>query len=667
MNWMIIAIGVILAGAFFSLLLRKSFKILRFLAPASLIIGCLFGIVPAISSLISSMHFELYLPCQIPFGSLSLGIDSLSAVFIIPILVISALASVYGSGYLRKYEGNKNIGLHWFFFNLLVASMIMVVLARNAVLFLLAWETMALTSFFLVIFENEKQEVRHAGFIYLVATHIGTACLLVLFVLFGKIAGSLDFDKFNLVGISHIVTAIAFILAVIGFGTKAGFMPMHVWLPEAHPAAPSHVSAIMSGVMIKTGIYGLIRMLTYMGTPPEWWGWLMVFIGAVSGIFGVLFALAQHDIKKLLAYSSVENIGIIALGIGVGLLGISYENPIMIIAGFTGCFFHVINHAIFKSLLFFSAGSVLHATETREIDLMGGLLKKMPATALVFIIGAVAICGLPPLNGFVSEFLIYIGAFTGISVINGITTAGNLISMVAIVSLALIGGLAIACFTKVFGIAFLGEKRSKHVEHAHETGKLMLIPMIVLAVLCFVMGIGCPFIFDVLVSATQNILPSFLHNPDIILSQIVPTNRILLSVTVNATVLLGVALIIAFFKLKLLGKRKIFRTVTWDCGYAKPTAKMQYTSSSFVSPVIELFHPFLGTSRKLKQPQGFFPREASFSTDTPDFYREKIYQPIFSAIESILARFRFLQHGRLNLYILCIVVALLLMFVWKLR
>jgi len=288
---------------------------------------------------------------------------------------------------------------------------LLVVVARNGVLFLMSWELMSLASFFLVTLEDEKESVRRAGWIYLIAMHLGTAFLLAMFLLLGQNAASLDFERLSTAAAP---SGVFFLLAVIGFGTKAGFIPMHVWLPEAHPAAPSHVSAVMSGVMIKTGIYGLLRILTLLGPPAAWWGWTLVAIGIVSGILGVLYALAQHDLKRLLAYHSVENIGIIALGLGIGVLGISYSNPMMAALGFTGGLLHVVNHALFKSLLFLGAGSVLHATGTGELDRLGGLLKRMPVTGTTFLIGAVAISGLPPLNGFVSEFLIYLGVIAGL-------------------------------------------------------------------------------------------------------------------------------------------------------------------------------------------------------------------------------------------------------------
>jgi formate hydrogenlyase subunit 3/multisubunit Na+/H+ antiporter MnhD subunit len=282
------------------------------------------------------------------------------------------------------------------FFNLLLASMLLVVTARNGVLFLVSWEIMSLSSFFLVMFEDEKPGVREAGWTYLVTTHLGTALLLAMFVLLGRNSGSLDFDALSA---PEAIAGVVFLLGLIGFGTKAGLMPLHVWLPEAHPVAPSYVSAVMSGVMIKMGIYGLLRTLTWLGEPPAWWGWTLLVLGVVSGVLGVLYALAQHDLKRLLAYHSVENIGIIAMALGVGLLGVHYRIPAMAALGFTGGLLHVVNHALFKSLLFLGAGSVLHATGVGDLDRLGGLLKRMPITGTTFLIGAAAICGLPPLNG----------------------------------------------------------------------------------------------------------------------------------------------------------------------------------------------------------------------------------------------------------------------------
>src|SRR5260370_23854303 len=372
---------------------------------------------------------------DVPYGSRFLDLDPLSGFFLIPVFVLCALAAIYGADYLEAYRGKKSLAPPWFFFNLLVASMVVVILARNGVLFLMAWEMMALSSFFLVTFESEKESTRQAGWIYLVASHIGTAFLLALFILLGRANGSLDFDRFSVSSGAGLL----FVLALVGFGTKAGFIPLHVWLPEAHPTAPSHVSAVMSAVMIKTGIYGIVRVMMILGAPQAWWGWVLCGIGLSSGVIGVLLALAQHDLKRLLAYHSVENIGIIALGLGVGTLGVRTGLPAVAAVGFAGALLHVLNHTLFKGLLFLAAGNVAHSTHTREIDHLGGLLRRMPRTGVIFLIGASAISGLPPLIGFSIEFLIYLANFKGAVSLDGI----NSVPMLAtITGLPFIGVLA---------------------------------------------------------------------------------------------------------------------------------------------------------------------------------------------------------------------------------
>jgi hydrogenase-4 component B len=386
------ALALLALSGFGALILKNFPRLSGRIAVWGTGIACGLGSIPAVLSLTSGTTFSLAWAWAVPFGAFHIAVDPLSAFFLLPLFILSILAAVYGLEYLEHGHVGQSAGTSWFFFNLLTASMILVVVSRNAVLFLLAWEAMTLASFFLVTFEDDQKAVRRAGMIYLIATHVGTACLLVLFVLLGSDSGTLDFDRFAAGGI--LLPSVVFILAVIGFGTKAGFIPLHVWLPEAHPAAPSHVSALMSGVMIKLGIYGLVRVMTFLGTPLIWWGWLLVAIGITSGIIGVVFALAQHDLKRLLAYHSVENIGIIALGMGLGLLGMSLGLPFLAVLGWAGALLHVLNHALFKGLLFLGAGAVLNATGTRDLDHLGGLLKRMPSTGICFLIGPFAGCRL---------------------------------------------------------------------------------------------------------------------------------------------------------------------------------------------------------------------------------------------------------------------------------
>jgi formate hydrogenlyase subunit 3/multisubunit Na+/H+ antiporter MnhD subunit len=416
----------------------------------------------------------------------------------------------------------------------------------------------------------------------------------------------------------------------------------------------------MSGVMIKTGIYGIVRMVILLGTPPSWWGWTLIAIGVTSGVLGVLYALAQHDIKRLLAYHSVENIGIIALGLGVGLLGVSAGSPAIAALGIAGGLLHVLNHALFKGLLFLGAGAVIHGTGTREIDHLGGLLKRMPWTGVTFLIGAVAISGLPPLNGFVSELLIYIGAFMG-----GQTLAweGAAASIAGIGALALIGGLAAACFTKAFGAIFLGEPRSEHASHAHEAGMAMRAPMVVLAAGCVLIGLLSPLVVGQLGAVVALVTGTAAGEVSGPISQAVLA---MWYVSAAAAALVVVATVLLVTRMRLLSKREVTEAGTWDCGYAEPTARMQYTSSSFAQPLVYLFRGILRTRRLLKAPKGFFPTGASFATETPDAAREGFYGPIFAWVGRALLRLGVLQQGSVHIYILYIVLTLLVLLVWKL-
>jgi formate hydrogenlyase subunit 3/multisubunit Na+/H+ antiporter MnhD subunit len=541
--------------------------------------------------------------------------------------------------------------------------MALVVMARNAVLFLMAWEIMSLSSWLLVTFESEREETRQAGITYLVATQIGTAFLLVMFLVLGGPAspgGGATLDFLAFAQLPGPAAGVVFLLALVGFGTKAGIVPLHTWLPEAHPAAPSHVSALMSGVMIKTGIYGILRVVSFLGAPPAWWGWTLACIGAVSGVVGVLFALAQHDIKRLLAYHSVENIGIICLGLGVGLLGVSYGAPLVAVLGFAGGLLHVVNHALFKGLLFLGAGAVAHAAGTREMDRLGGLLRRMPLTGAAFLVGAAAICGLPPLNGFVSELLVFTGAFKAVS-LQPVPHAAA--AAVVVASLALVGGLAAACFTKAFGIVFLGEPRSPAAADTREPALSLLVPMLLLAAGCAAVGLlgSLAVLFIAPLAAQIAGLPSS-AGPGLL----EPISAGLRAVLVVAGVFAGLVAALTLLRALLLRTRNVTREVTWDCGYVKPDARMQYTSSSFAQPLTEMFRGLLGTRRSGVPITRLFPAESTFSTETPDVFSARVLRPGIRGVGALLSSLRWLQHGRLQLYVLYIAVALVALLVWRL-
>ena len=672
MLFLLLAAGLLIGSALGALLTARSPRASTAIGVGGAVLACVLGLIPAIQVLLGGQELTLRWAWDVPWGEFSLRVDSLSAFFLLPIFGLSALSAVYGSEYMFAHRRHKALGVSWFFYNLLVASMVLVVTARNGVLFLVAWEVMSLASFFLVTFEDEKESVRQAGWTYLVATHLGTAFLLMLFILIGHQSGSLmspqsgslDFDTFRaaLKTAGGSITSVAFLLAVVGFGTKAGFMPFHVWLPEAHPAAPSHVSALMSGVMIKTGIYGILRTLTFLvqGPPPAWWGWLLVGIGLVSGILGVLFALAQHDIKRLLAYSSVENIGIIALGMGVGLLGLSSGTPVLAVLGFAGALLHVVNHAMFKGLLFLGAGAVLHATGSRQMDQFGGLLKRMRFTGTTFLIAAAAIAGLPPLNGFVSEFLIYFGAFTGV---RSAGTQLAVASVTVIAGLALIGGLAAACFTKAFGITFLGQPRTEQATAVHEVGWAMRAPMLLLALGCLAVGLLAP----TAVRVVGRVLPGLTGlSSETVHTGLLAAMGPLSYIVAGSAGLLGLVVILSALRRWLLAGREIGQAGTWDCGYIKPTARIQYTSSSFAQPLTDLFRLFLWTRKRFSPPQGLFPASAELATETPDVFSRVFYGPVFRIVAWLLSLLRWIQRGRVQLYVLYIAVTLLVLLFWKL-
>ena len=589
---LLIALSIIMIGGLLALLVCKNSVLNTILGVGSTVIGCCIGLIPVLQTIYYGETTTIHLVWDIPLESFFIKLDPLSAFFLLPILFLSALAAIYGREYMMAYRDKKWLGLSWFFFNVLITSMVFVCLANNAILFLVSWEVMALSSFFLVAFEYEKEEVRKSSWIYMYFSYLGTAFLLPMFLILGSSGNMLDFNLFNK-NLSPMALNVCFIFALIGFGTKAGVMPFHVWLPVAHPAAPSPVSAIMSGVMIKTGIYGLVRTLTVLGMPPLWWGYLLLAIGIISGVMGVLFALARHDLKRLLAYHSVENIGIIMIGIGVGMIGWSAGMPIVAALGFAGGLLHVINHALFKGLLFLGAGSVFHSTHNLDIDHLGGLIKKMPYTGLFFLIGADAISGLPPLNGFVSEFVIYIASFSGAMAMNA---NSSLAMIAAIAGLALIGGLAAACFTKAFGIAFLGEPRSQEAQNAHEASPWMTVPMMILAATCIGIGLlGAAIIL--FISPVIGVVLGNSHTGEIQIA-----SNYLLYVTAGSIVFILLLLTIVGLRSFLLSRNTVVKSGTWDCGYAAPTVRMQYTASSFAQPIIDLFGFFLRTKKILLFP-----------------------------------------------------------------
>lgn len=603
---------------------------------------------------IGTVH-TLRIAWSAPINELSVGVDPLSAFFLLCIFVVGGLSLVYAAGYFSgDASGTTASAVAWL--QGLIAAMAAVVLARDVVVFLVAWEIMFLASYVLVTFDDRDAAVRRAGFTYLVASHISVVLLFVLFGLLVRHAGHLDFAAFAAAPPAGRAATLCFGIALAGFGIKAGLWPLHGWLPEAHPAAPSPVSAVMSGVMIKMGIYGILRTLTFLGPPPAWWGITLLIVGAFSALAGVLLALAQHDLKRLLAYHSVENIGIIALGIGIGVLGTATHAPGIAIAGFSGALLHTLNHGLFKGLLFQAAGAVLHATGSRDIESHGGLLRAMPVTGALFLIGAVAISGLPPLNGFVSEWLIYMAALR-----SGVLPRANgaTIAIVVVPLLALVGGLATACFVKVFGVVFLGEPRRAPRAAAHEVGGAMRVAMALGATACLAIGMAPMAALQLVVKPAI-----LLAGPGATPAAVDLSALSALSLT---AALLGAGVgVLALGRWWLLRRREVRHTVTWDCGYALPTSRMQYTATSFAQPVLEPFAALLRVRIERTPVAGEFPRQAREDVQLSD-PGEAAVRWALSAVVAPLTRVRVLQRGPVQLYLLYILLALLVLLVWQVR
>ncbi len=626
------------------------------IATLAVTLGSTIGVIGALLLLVAEQTETFTVSWTLPFGPCEIAIDPLSALFLLPIFVVSLCCAIYANGYWPAASNPATVRKLTFFFGLLTSSLALLVMTRNGVLFLMFWEIMALSAYFVLTTEDDKPEVRKAGTLYLITTHLGTLALFGMFALLQTAASSFRFPDANTLNAAGPLATGIFAAALLGFGLKAGLMPLHIWLPSAHANAPSHISALMSGVLIKMGIYGLVRTLSFFSHIPLWWGITVLLIGIASGVLGVAFAIGQHDLKRLLAYHSIENIGIIAMGIGVALIGRTLGYPVLVLLGLAGALLHVLNHAIFKSLLFLSAGSVIHAIGTRDIDLMGGLSRRIPYTASFFLAGAVAICGLPPLNGFVSELLIYLGLFSGVIGESG--AAGPFLALAA-PSLALIGALAVACFIKVYGIAFLGLPRSRKCETAHEGGWDMRAPMLFLAILCGLIGLFPTTVAKPLEGAV------FAWHPELAVSGKRLTAAAPLGwITLLSFALLGIAAGLAVVFRKRLKDGPVGIAGTWDCGYARPAPRMQYSASSFGEMLVKLFGGVLCPHRELPDVKGVSPGTARFASHVPETVLELVYMPVLRRANDKLSVVRKLQHGQIHLYILYTFVTLVLLLVW---
>src|SRR6266498_4108119 len=605
--------------------------------------GCVAGAIPALAVLSGDTVRDVRLSPAMPFGPWVFGLDALSAVFLLAILSVGAACAFYGLTYLAHERGRRAVGAAHLLLAVLVASLSLAVVARAALPFLIAWEVMAVAAYLLVVLEHERREVRRAGMIYVVATHVGTLLLFALFAIWGGAGGATDLSFQALAAhppFSAIRGGMILAVALIAFGLKTGAVPFHFWLPEAHAAAPAHVSALMSGVVIKMGIYGLLRTIVLFGAPAPWWGWVVLALGAVSGVLGVVWALAQHDIKRLLAFHSVENVGIIMLGVGAGALGLAYGHPLIAVLGFAGAALHTLNHALFKSLLFLGAGSVIHATGARDIDRFGGVARRMPTTAAAFLVGSAAIVGLPPLNGFVSEWVVFQALLRG--GVGGSARGAIQLAGLAAVALALIGALALACFVKVVGVLYLGTPRDLVATTAREPASGMIRPVVGLAIACVAIGLLPIAVVPAALrvgSLVAGVAPGAV-GPEVAAAG--PATAFTLGLTA--------ALLAAWAARGALARRQPrLEVATWACGYAAVTPRMAYTASSFAAPLLGIFQSVAGvrTARA----------GDAFATHPTDPVLERLIVPAWRGVRAAATGLRPIQRGGLQLYLLYVVAA----------
>jgi len=592
---------------------------------------------------------SIILPGSFVTGIIPLRIDALSGWFMLIINLVFVTGGFYGLFYMKAYrEQRNNLTLHSIAFVFQHAAMISICVVQNSFVFLVAWEIMALTSFLLIIFEHEHSVTIRAGINYLIQAHFSILFLMIGFIWVASKTGSYDFQAIAAYSASIPVSAsfMLFIFFFIGFAIKAGFVPFHTWLPYAHPAAPSHVSGIMSGVIIKIGIFGILRMLLVVKTDLLAVGYLVLIISLLSGLYGVMLAIIQHNLKKLLAYHSIENIGIIGIGIGIGCIGEGTGNQVLATLGFAGALLHTLNHSLFKSLLFYAAGNVYQATHTMDIEKLGGLIKKMPQTAILFLIAAIAISGIPPFNGFISEFIIYTGLYNWLS---DTTLVSLLAAIFTTAGLALIGGLAMLCFTKAFGIIFLGTERSKLTQSSTEVSFMQLLPMYALAAIIILIGLF-PMPFINLLSQPVSLFTSTISMP----LNAVQINAFSALQPISWASWLLILIVIGIFMIRkhVLSHSKIATGPTWGCGYIASTSKVQYTAGSFVRTYSKLFAAFLLIGKHEDEIKGIFPSEGKYHTHPYDKVEKWLIDSPLKFNKSFMGRFVFLHNGKLQFYIL---------------
>ncbi|MDD3518533.1 MAG: hydrogenase 4 subunit B [Chromatiales bacterium] len=654
-----LALGLALASSLVSLPAGRRPWLLRGVALP------LFGLAGAaataagITALLGGDAATAVLPLGLPWLPWHLRLDALSGFFLTLIGVVTVAVGLYAPSYVRGFEnGRDSLPALGGFSGLFLTGMLLVVLADDAFLFMVAWELMSLASYFLVAFHHDNAASRRAAFLYLLMAHIGGLCILLGFGVLASFGGGFDFEAMRAAPLSFGWASVAFVLAFTGFGMKAGLVPLHAWLPEAHPAAPSHISAMMSGVMLKVAVYGFIRVVFDLIGELHWqWGVAVIAIGSVSALLGVLYALMQNDLKRLLAYSSVENVGIVFLGLGLALLFQGSGHPLLATLAFVAALYHAINHALFKSLLFFGAGAILHGTHERDLDQMGGLLRVMPWTGVSFLVGCLSIAALPPFNGFASEWMTFQAALQAWHLESGVLRS---LIPISAAMLALTGALGAACFVKVYGVAFLGQARSRHIRGAHRPPVGMRVGQGVLVLLCLAFGLLPTTVVGVIEAVPRQlfgqVLPQATAHGWMWLTPIAPQTASYAAPLIAFVLVLLLGLAFWLSRLGLL--RRVRRCDPWDCGNAPPTPRMQYTSTAFAQPMRRVFGLLFRIEEGVEtQKDG----SLRYRLNVSDRAWEIFYVPIARAVELAAARIVRLQSGNVRIYLGWTLVTLLVL------
>jgi len=668
----LVAILLYLIAAVASLVLMKQHKLCNIAVNIICMIAALFGAIAAVIKIFSGVaQTDIpMLQSTIPLISMNIKIDNLSAFFVLCLSVLVICVSLYSIGYNSHYYGKRNVGFFNFLYSTFILSMLFVMISGNAIFFYIAWEAMSLISYFLVIFESEHEENQRAGKLYIIMTHLGTAFLLIGFMIMFSYTKSFDIFGSS-AAIPEFAKNLMFVFFLIGFGTKAGVVPLHIWLPYAHPAAPSNVSALMSGIMIKTAIYGIIRFIFfYLQIQHIWWGVVILCIGIISAVLGVAYALMEHNIKKLLAFSSVENIGIILIGLGVSFIAFAQNNEFLGGLALVAALLHTFNHTLFKGGLFLGAGSIQYATHTKDIDKLGGLIKKIPITALMVLCFSLAISAIVPFNGFVSEWLTYQSLFLNIGSVSG---GLNILSILSIAALGLSGALAVACFVKLFGISFLGLPRSDHALNAKEVPVTMNIGMGILAGFCLAIGLF-PAVFINIVdkvvfsligsSIMGNLQVGFLnaYSPLVVSGNSISPIEILIA--------LVVVILAALLITRLIGGKYVERRVgTWDCGFEALNSRMQYTATGFSKPLRIVFSILYRPGRKVEIEEGvssYFPTSIKYKVWTEPIFEKYFYDPALRLVRNFSSKIIYLvQTGSVHAYLIYIFIAVLALMLYN--